>query len=107
MEQFKAGDRIRVYFEDGTLDYVEGILCEDRVILDSFSGKYNKLSIEGLFFKAESIVWSENSHVMDRYFSHYCGRYYGLREDKPYTELDGILKNAKKVELISNKEVKR
>ena len=100
--RFKAGDRVRVYFDDGVLEYVEGTLHEDRVVLNKGRGMYNREILEGLFLEMEKFCWNPSSNIMNRCVCHYGGRYYGTKGEKhnPYTDFDGVLKIAKKAEVI-------
>jgi hypothetical protein len=97
--EFKAGDKLRVIVNDGTLKEIHGTVFEGREVYED--DRYGKMVYEGLFFRIEKWVWDESGSVMDRYACHYCGRFYRVDEEgNVRTELDGVLKIAKRVEKL-------
>jgi hypothetical protein len=96
--KIKAGDKLRVVINDGTLKELIGTVFEGEKVFKE--GKYRKTIQKGLFFRMEKFVWDENGNVMNRYACHYAGKIfaYDKETDCNYTELDGILRIAKKVE---------
>ena len=98
--KFKAGDRLRVVIDDGTVKEIRGTVFEGEEVFEEEA--HGKMIYKGLFFRMEEFVWDESGCILDRCVCHYCGKFcrYDKKSKCEYTELDGILRLAKKVEKI-------